>query len=83
MSLERNALSFFVGLLAGAAFGSAAALLLAPRSGRDARQSLEKEAKRMAVRLSGLHPHEWGDIAEEENGRNLVENLEHIRSAGF
>lgn len=83
MSLAKNAMSFLAGILAGAAFGSAAALLWAPRPGRDTRDSLSREAKKMAVRISGLHPHEWSDIAEEENGRNLLENLEHIRSAGL
>jgi gas vesicle protein len=76
-------MTFLAGLLAGAAIGSAGALLLAPRSGRDTRGSLSREAKRYAVRLSGLHPQEWNDIADEENGRNLIANLEHIRSAGL
>lgn len=76
-------LHFLVGLLAGVTVGSTAALLAAPRSGRETRYSLSREAKRMAVRATGLHPSEWRDIAAEDDGRHVVENLERIRSAGF
>lgn len=80
---QNKAISFLVGLFAGMAFGSAGALILAPRSGRETRSSLTKEARRMAVRVSGLHPQEWRDIEEEEANRNLLENFERIRSAGL
>lgn len=83
MSLDRNTAGFVAGLLTGMVVGSVAALLFAPRSGRETRDRLERDAKRMAVRLSGLHPQEWSDISAEENGRNLVENLDVIRAAGL
>lgn len=76
-------LPFLFGLLAGVVVGSTAALLTAPRSGRETRGSLSREAKRMAVRATGLHPNEWRDISAEDDGRHLVDNLERIRSAGF
>lgn len=74
---------FLAGLLAGVVVGSAAALLVAPRSGREIRHSLSREAKRMAVCTTGLHPNEWRDISAEDSGRNLVKNLGRIRSAGL
>ena len=80
MSVDRG---FVAGLLAGVVVGAAAALCFAPRSGRETREQLQRDAKRMAVRLSGLHPHEWSDIEAEENGRNLVENIDGIRAAGL
>jgi gas vesicle protein len=83
VSTRNNAISFLAGLFAGVVFGSTAALALAPRSGRDARSSLSKEARRLAVRVSGLHPQEWRDIEDEETRRNLLENFERIRSAGL
>lgn len=83
MSIRTNLTSFVAGLFAGMAFGSAGALMFAPRSGRETRHSWTKEARRMAVRVSGLHPQEWSDIEEEEARRNLLENFERIRSAGL
>jgi gas vesicle protein len=83
VSTRNNAISFLAGVIAGVVFGSGAALVLAPRSGRETRGSLAKEARRLAVRMSGLHPQEWRDIEEEDASRNLLENFERIRSAGL
>jgi gas vesicle protein len=83
VSTRNNVISFLAGIFAGIVVGSTAGLMLAPRSGRDARDSLAKEARRLAVRVSGLHPQEWRDIEEEEARRSLLENFERIRSAGL
>jgi gas vesicle protein len=83
VALGKDGISFLAGVLTGIAFGSAAALLLAPRPGRDTRERLAKDAKRLAVRVSGLHPVEWSDLEVEDNGRNLVANLDGIRAAGL
>ncbi len=77
-------MKFLAGLLAGSFLGSAVALLLAPRSGRQLRDSIAHEAKRMAVKAaSSVDLHEYSEIADEENRRNLVENIAGIRSAGL
>jgi gas vesicle protein len=78
-----DGISFLAGLFAGVVFGTTAALLLAPRSGRETRSSMAKEARRWAVRVSGLHPQEWSDIEEEEASQNLLESFEQIRAAGL
>jgi gas vesicle protein len=76
-------MEFLAGLLMGTVLGSAVALLLIPRSGRDVRHSLAYHAKRAAMKVSGIHPTEWREIVSEENSRDLVENLYGIRSAGL
>jgi gas vesicle protein len=70
-------------MLVGLSFGTAAAVLLAPRPGRHVRDSLSREAKRFAVRATGLHPEEWREISVEDNGRTVLENMNNIRNAGF
>ena len=81
--MEVKPFQLLAGVLAGVVVGLAAALLVTPRSGREMRRSLSREAKRMAVRATGLHPHEWRDISAEDTGRKLVKNLGRIRSAGL
>ena len=83
MPSRNEVIGFVAGVFSGIVFGSTLALMLAPSSGRETRSSLSKEARRMAVRFSGLHPQEWNDIQEEENRRTLLENFERIRSAGL
>ncbi|HSF17146.1 MAG TPA: YtxH domain-containing protein [Vicinamibacteria bacterium] len=74
---------FLTGLIAGVVAGSLGTLFLTPRSGRDMRESLTREAKRLAVRTTGLHPREWSEIAAEESGRSVLENIGRIRAAGL
>lgn len=76
-------LEFLAGMLVGVTFGTAAAVLLTPKSGHQLRDSLTREAKRLAVRATGLHPQEWREISAEDNGRSVLENISNIRSAGF
>lgn len=76
-------LEFLAGMLVGVTFGTAAAVLLTPKPGHQLRDSLTREAKRLAVRATGLHPHEWREISAEDNGRSVLDNISKIRSAGF
>ena len=81
--LEMKPVHFLTGLIAGVVAGSLGTLFLTPSSGRDMRQSLTREAKRFAVRTTGLHPREWSEIAAEESGRSVLENIARIRAAGL
>ncbi len=85
MSARDNLMQFLVGLFVGTALGSAAALLFAPKTGRQLRESLSGEARRLAVKASryGLDPIETYDLTASEAGRAVVKNIERIRSAGL
>jgi gas vesicle protein len=50
MASEGNGGNFFAGFLVGAALGAIAALLLAPKSGRELRESLAEEGKKLRDR---------------------------------
>lgn len=78
-----HSMTFLAGLLAGAVAGAVVGLLATPRSGRQMRESLGHELKRMALKSSAFDLHDWEDIASEENSRNLVANIERIRAAGL
>lgn len=83
MKRTDHAMLFLAGLLAGAVAGGAAALLLTPRNGRELRGTLGHELKRLALKTSAIDLHDWTEVAEEENSRNLLQNLERIRAAGL
>ena len=74
-----------VGFLMGAVLGSAAVLLLTPRTGGQIRDTLVKEARRLCAKASrlGFDPNGWRDIIAREAGRNIVSNIERIRAAGL
>lgn len=74
---------FVAGLLFGSLFGATTAVLLAPSSGRQLRSSLSKEAKKLAVRATGLVPKDWTRVAEEEITREILDNVASLRSAGL
>ena len=76
-------LEFLAGMLVGGTFGTAAAVLLTLKPGHQLRNSLAREAKRLAVRATGLHLQEWREILAEDNGRRVLENISKLRSAGF
>jgi len=78
-----NSMVFAAGLLFGTFVGAAAAVLVAPASGRELRGSLGREAKKLAVKATELVPDEWGSIVEEEVTKELVENIESLRAAGL
>jgi gas vesicle protein len=63
MASDNGGGNFFAGFLVGAALGAIAALLLAPKSGRELRESLAEEGKKLR------------DRAVDE-GRRLVESAE-------
>jgi gas vesicle protein len=50
MASENGGSSFLAGFLVGAALGAIAALLLAPKSGRELRDSLAEEGKKLRDR---------------------------------
>ncbi len=81
MSTRNNGAEFLVGLLAGAFFGGAAALLMTPRTGSQVRQSALKEAWKLLVKAAdGSRIEEWADTEERQK---VAKNLDHIRSAGL
>ena len=85
MSARKNAAEFLVGLLVGTAVGSMAALLFAPKTGRQMRESLAGEARRLAVKASryGIDLNELYDLKASEEGKAVVKNIQCIRSAGL
>ena len=76
-------MKFVAGLLFGAVAGAATAILLAPMPGRRLRESLSKEAKKLAVHASELVPREWTEIVEEEVSREFLRHVGDIRAAGL
>ncbi len=76
-------MKFAAGLLFGTVVGAAAAILVAPMSGHRLRNSLTKEAKKLAVRATELVPNEWAEMAEEEVTRQILENVTNLRTAGL
>jgi len=76
-------MKFLVGFFLGTAFGATTAVLMAPSSGRRLRAALSKEAKKLAVHASALVPDEWNRISDEDNTKEILENFESLRSAGF
>lgn len=89
MTVENNGhdttggFSFVAGLLFGTLVGAATAVLLAPASGRDLRDSLGKGAKKLVVKASEMVPEEWAQIAEDEIAKQLLDNVANLRSAGL
>ena len=85
MSARNNAVEFLVGLLVGTALGAMSALLFAPKTGRQMRESLAGEARRLAVKASryGIDPKELYDLTSSEEGKAVVRNIQRIRSAGL
>jgi gas vesicle protein len=63
MASESNGGNFLAGLLVGAALGAIAALLLAPKSGKELRESLAEEGKKLRDRAM-------------DEGRRFVETAE-------
>lgn len=86
MSAENNdggGMAFVAGLFFGAVVGVATAVLIAPASGREMRETLSRGAKRFVAQTSELIPEEWSAIAEEEITKEIIENVSSLRSAGL
>jgi gas vesicle protein len=81
MSTRNNGAEFLAGLLTGAFFGGAAALLITPKTGSQVRQSFLKEAWKVLLRAAdGQRLEEW---ASNEERQKVAKNLDDIRSAGL
>ncbi len=67
MRLERRhgAAKFAAGLAIGLAIGAGVALLFAPQSGEDTRQSIARRGRRMGRHLRQRGHDAWGDLAFE------------------
>lgn len=76
-------MAFVAGLFFGTVVGVTTAILVAPASGRQLRETLSRGAKRFAAQASDLVPEEWAQIAEEELTKELVKNVSSLRSAGL
>lgn len=75
MSSDNGGANFLVGFFVGAAMGVMGALLLAPKSGRELRESLADEGKRLRERAfeEGRRARERsGDILEEVRERGAA-----------
>lgn len=86
MSAENNesgGMAFVAGLFFGTLVGVATAVLVAPASGREIRETLSRGAKRFVAQTSELIPEEWSAIAEEEITKEIIENVSSLRSAGL
>ena len=81
MSTSNSLAEFLAGCLVGAAVGSATAFLLAPKTGRQIRDTLAHEARRLVAKTIDLD--KWDDAASAEEARNLIDNIQMIRSAGL
>ncbi len=83
--MARGSRESLAGFLVGAVFGTAAVLLLTPKTGDQIRNTLVKEARKLMVRASrlGFDPNGWRDLVAGEAGRNVVNNIERIRAAGL
>ena len=83
MATENGGANFLVGFFVGAALGAMGALLLAPKSGRELRESLADEGKRLRERaeeaLSDVR--ERGGEAYEKTRAGLTETAETARKA--
>lgn len=67
MASDNNGANFLVGFFVGTAIGAMAALLLAPKSGKELRETLVGEGKRLRERAA-------------EEGRRFVERSEEVLS---
>lgn len=86
MSAENNeggGMAFAAGIFLGAVVGVATAVLVAPASGREIRETLSRGAKRFVAQASELIPEEWSAIAEEEITKEIIDNVSSLRSAGL
>lgn len=85
MSGENNGggMAFVAGLFFGTLVGVSTAILMAPASGREMRETLSRGAKRFVAQTTELIPEEWSEIAEEEITKEIIENVSSLRSAGL
>ena len=85
MSTSDSWAEFLAGLFVGAAMGCTTMLLFTPKSGRQIRDSLTKETRRLAAKAYKAcgDLNELKDVIATETAENLVDNIQSIRSAGL
>jgi gas vesicle protein len=85
MSSRQSLVEFVAGILVGAAMGCTTALLFTPKTGRQVRDSLAKEARRLATKAYGscCNLQDLTDMMSNKASENIVQNIQSIRSAGL
>ena len=83
MSDGNGGVNFLAGLFTGAALGAIGALLFAPRSGRELRESILDEAKRMQERAQteARHIKERGEEVYSRTKEGVAETTETAKKA--
>lgn len=83
MASENGGANFLVGFFVGAALGAMGALLLAPKSGRELRESLADESKRLRDRAEGAlsDVRERGGEVYQKTRDGLAETAETAKKA--
>jgi gas vesicle protein len=85
MSIRESVVGFVAGAFVGVAMGCATVLLFTPRTGRQVRDSLSKEARRLATKAykSCGNLDDLRDMMTNEAAENIVQNIQSIRAAGL
>jgi gas vesicle protein len=85
MSMRESMIGFVAGTLVGAVMGCATVLLFTPRTGRQVRDSISKEARRLATKAysSCGNLDDLTDMVAAKTARNIVQNPQSIRAAGL
>lgn len=83
MASENGGANFLVGFFVGAALGAMGALLLAPKSGRELRETLADESKKLRGRAEGAFSdmRERGSEVFEKTREGLSETAETAKKA--
>jgi gas vesicle protein len=85
MSMRESLIRFVAGTLVGAAMGCATVLLFTPRTGRQVRNSISKEARRLATKAysSCGNLDDLTEMVTARTAQNIVQNPQSIRAAGL
>ncbi|MGH9324206.1 MAG: YtxH domain-containing protein [Vicinamibacteria bacterium] len=75
MANDNGGTNFFAGFLVGAALGAIAALLLAPKSGRELRESLAEEGRKLKDRAVDEGRRFVTESEEAETIRNAAKSV--------
>lgn len=83
MSNESGGANFLTGFFIGAALGAMAALLLAPRTGKEMRESLLEEGKKLREKAEGTFSElkGRGEEAFQKTRETLRETAEGVKEA--
>jgi gas vesicle protein len=85
MSSRESVVEFVAGALVGVAMGCATVLLFTPKTGRQVRDSITKEARRLATKAykSCGNLEDLRDMVTSDAAENVVQNIQSIRAAGL